>query len=734
MKYFKTIYAVRLFFAVLFLNSTLMAQESGYFPLVGDWPYGTCNDVHVVENIAYMGNGNYFQIYNVSDKLNPALLGEVKLTGIVHQIVIHNNLAFVAIKEEDEDDQDLQIVDISDPANPVLLGLHERQFSSIVSILPVHNYIYLLMSGYFEVIDVSDPANPIKIENAFFDSGIKQGTLRDNLVYAANSRTGLQIFDISDPANIFKVSELALGDTTQLDPYSIEIRDNYAFLGVRGTGLVIVDISDPANPVEVASIPPSTLGYDSHIALNGNHLYFADASYGNIYIYDVSDVENPQERYKSERGANIKSLGISENFLYVARDYNSAIYNSGLQILSIENPVNSTLAAVITTPGAPASLKVFEEKNEAFVIAHNIYVLDITDKNNPKTKAVIQTGSQIIDFSIVDNYLFAAMSKDGFGIFDITDPEAPQQIGHYNTAQFGSGQFIGDARGVSIKDNYAFVAISYAGLIVLEISDKTKPQLVAHLTEHGGHGMERYGDYLYVSKFVYGRYIVDISDPSNSRIIADPEEFDIPGGLFVRDNFAYIADTTLHVFDVSDKSNPVAISSTATDARGNIFVLDNTAYIASRDKDSVFIYDVTNPHSPVPVDSVKLNIDGPAIVTEDYIYTIARHAGVKIYKNEIVPTVVENRESTPFSLSLSQNYPNPFNPSTTIQFEVPADGHVELAVFNMLGQQVAVLADRQFEAGSHRLQFDAAHLPNGVYIYRLRSNGENQFKKMILMK
>lgn len=48
---------------------------------------------------------------------------------------------------------------------------------------------------------------------------------------------------------------MALSDSINFDPYSIEIRDNYAFLGVKGAGLVVVDISDPVNPVKVASIP-----------------------------------------------------------------------------------------------------------------------------------------------------------------------------------------------------------------------------------------------------------------------------------------------------------------------------------------------------------------------------------------------------------------------------------------------------------------------------------------------
>ena len=88
----------------------------------------------------------------------------------------------------------------------------------------------------------------------------------------------------------------------------------------------------------------------------------------------------------------------------------------------------------------------------------------------------------------------------------------------------------------------------------------------------------------------------------------------------------------------------------------------------------------------------------------------------------------------PTSLTLAQNYPNPFNPSTTIDFELPATGHVNLDVFNMLGQKVSTLVNGQIEAGSHSIVFDASALPNGIYMYKLNAAGQSQIRKMILMK
>ena len=73
----------------------------------------------------------------------------------------------------------------------------------------------------------------------------------------------------------------------------------------------------------------------------------------------------------------------------------------------------------------------------------------------------------------------------------------------------------------------------------------------------------------------------------------------------------------------------------------------------------------------------------------------------------------------PTEVGLHQNYPNPFNPSTQISFGLPADTHVTLKIYNMLGAEVATLVNERRLAGTHTVTFEAAHLPSGVFVFKV---------------
>ena len=96
-------------------------------------------------------------------------------------------------------------------------------------------------------------------------------------------------------------------------------------------------------------------------------------------------------------------------------------------------------------------------------------------------------------------------------------------------------------------------------------------------------------------------------------------------------------------------------------------------------------------------------------------------------------TGVEN-ETNPTGFVLSQNYPNPFNPSTSIKYTVGERANVTLKVFDMLGREVASLVNEVKEQGSYSVNFDAAKLASGTYVYKLTAGNFVETKKMVLLK
>ena len=95
---------------------------------------------------------------------------------------------------------------------------------------------------------------------------------------------------------------------------------------------------------------------------------------------------------------------------------------------------------------------------------------------------------------------------------------------------------------------------------------------------------------------------------------------------------------------------------------------------------------------------------------------------------------VEVDVTTPVEYALEQNYPNPFNPSTTIKYSIPEDGFVTLAVYNLLGEEVATLVNSIQKAGRYEVGFDGSELSSGVYIYRIETTNFTSSKKLMLMK
>ena len=140
-----------------------------------------------------------------------------------------------------------------------------------------------------------------------------------------------------------------------------------------------------------------------------------------------------------------------------------------------------------------------------------------------------------------------------------------------------------------------------------------------------------------------------------------------------------------------------------------------------------------NEHSQLTV-SLRITVNDPEGVSAVHLISVGINT---------IPLGIESpiAEGVPQQLELLQNYPNPFNPSTEIRFGLPAAAHVKVEVLDLLGKPLALLLNDTKPAGFHQVTFHAGHLPSGIYLYRIQTNGRNgagqvfqEIKRMILLK
>lgn len=130
------------------------------------------------------------------------------------------------------------------------------------------------------------------------------------------------------------------------------------------------------------------------------------------------------------------------------------------------------------------------------------------------------------------------------------------------------------------------------------------------------------------------------------------------------------------------------------------------------------------------VDSVQLQ----ALPLSDVTYNPGVNTITPAIRDICAMTAITNNNTNANSFELKQNYPNPFNPVTNIEFSLPENGNVTVRVFDISGKEVATLVNGFKNKGSYSVNFDAASLSSGIYLYELKTENFTSTKKMMLIK
>ncbi len=160
-----------------------------------------------------------------------------------------------------------------------------------------------------------------------------------------------------------------------------------------------------------------------------------------------------------------------------------------------------------------------------------------------------------------------------------------------------------------------------------------------------------------------------------------------------------------------------------------------------------------------PVANLVFTVNDPSVSSVTLTATTTQnpsHANTFVYRGTAGGTVQLTKEEArfdqvsvalaagssdnlPTEYALEQNYPNPFNPTTTISFALPKAGKVDVAVYNVLGQEVNSLVTGELPAGNHSVVWDGRNssgntVSSGIYFYRIVAGDYSQSKKMLMLK
>ena len=210
--------------------------------------------------------------------------------------------------------------------------------------------------------------------------------------------------------------------------------------------------------------------------------------------------------------------------------------------------------------------------------------------------------------------------------------------------------------------------------------------------------------------------------------------FSFPAGSILQPNKFIVLASNQYYFNMRYNFNPFEEYEGSLDNSGEQVVLTNVM-------GDTIISIRYNDKEPWPESA---DGEGYSLVTKEFNPTgnqndpanwnISQNIHGSPGKDDENTVSVEYDKTVPDNFRLFQNYPNPFNPTTTITYSLPKDVRVNLKVYNVVGEEIATLINKEMKSGTYTVNWDAMNSPSGVYFYKLSAGNFSDTKKMILLK
>ena len=639
------------------------------------------------------------------------------------KVAVSGNYAYLATISND-----IHIIDISNPASPQEVGLIPLD-CYIEMFRLTGNYLFAnTLGGGLAIYDISNPLNPLVVSSPNNIPELSDIEIHGETAYGAGYLDGLMVIDISDFTSMHVLRSYQLQDGNYVT--GVAVSGNYGFIACGWDGFRVVDLTTME---AVASI--DSLYYAFGLKMAGSHVYL---NYGDpecpLAAIDISDPLSPQVLSIYHPPQDIANFAICDNNAYIAD------FDHGVRVVDIADPDDIHEVSRYSRYGH--DLNVIVAGDLAYVQEnYKLKIIDIADLQNPQELGYYELDWSYNDLKIVNDIGYIVQFSTTFlHAIDISDPTLPSLLGTFSVADNDVHYEL------AIYDHYAYITENN-GLRIIDIFDPGNMQEVGYF-DYGYMGntqIEIIDHYAFLQGNGRLLKVFDLTDPLSPSILTTCDFGERYSGLKESDGLIYVTSSrTLRVFDMptSGQWTPLSTSTIFFDDSRSIMGMDiqgNFLYLTDTYM-GLNVYDITDYSSPrcVGYFATPGSAYGVAAIAE--IAIVADRDNLGIYDCSGAITGIEQPDqSIPEVFSLLPNYPNPFNASTQIQFELPAPNHVMITVFDILGRDVATIADHDFTVGRHSLIFngtgdDGKSIASGRYYIQAKSGNAIQNMPILLLK
>ncbi|MBE3120189.1 MAG: hypothetical protein IMZ50_15730, partial [Candidatus Atribacteria bacterium] len=422
-------------------------------------------------------------IVDINVSANPATFtprSTYSMDTAANQVQILGHYAYIA------SGQGIQVVDVSDPANPSLSCTFESSDSvSDLSIAGDFLYAMVMNKGLYRY-RIVDPANPggMILERVYDEVIDGHFVVAENYAYVANpfeGQGGLSIVYIGD--EFFDFTDRAVLDFAGYGAYQnlsdFDVCDDVVFAAIRTGGLARARGVPPATFQPLGSYTPESLGAAAGVKVIGDLAFLADSNFG----LRVIDVSNPVLEELEEIGslkATFRERDSWMNYcqigLEVVGDYVFLPdFDGGILVVDASDPNDLVKVAVI--PMLANTFEVVAQEKTLYAAGHTsgLHAIDIADPENPHKLSTYFQGGSAMGLDVEDQIVYLAAFDRSVDIIDYANPAQPLLLGRYDWPDPLSWGWIVCAMDVDVVGSYAFVSRFEGGVMSLDISDPQHP-------------------------------------------------------------------------------------------------------------------------------------------------------------------------------------------------------------------------------------------------------------------